>query len=208
MEAAAELVRRRDAAGVGRGGRHVGEAVGRQPGQGHRALARQRAEVLDLGGAQHERQQRPEGDDPVGAGEPAVGQRPQHGLAPAQRRLDPVAADEQEWDGGGVGADGVPHPLAHRGHPLGPRGAGPEVVEVDRGQDPLDDQALQLLPAADVAVERHGADAELAGDGPHRQPLQAPALDHRQRRLRDGRGRERAGPGHALQSVQPRLRYP
>jgi len=78
---------------------------------------------------------------------------------------------------GGAGAFG------ELGHPGPPREA-VRVAGVDGSQNQIDNQPFQLLSVADVAVERHGADAKFGRDGTHGQPGGAVAVDDSQRRGR------------------------
>jgi len=59
-------------------------------------------------------------------------------------------------------------------------GVGVELVD-DQVHDPVD----QVLPARDVAVERHGLHVELAAEAAHGQGGQAFAFDQRRRRAQD-----------------------
>jgi len=59
-------------------------------------------------------------------------------------------------------------------------GVGVELVD-DQVHDPVD----QVLPARDVAVERHGRHVELAAQSAHGQGGQTIAFDQRRRRVQD-----------------------
>ena len=50
----------------------------------------------------------------------------------------------------------------------------------------VDDQALNLLAAGNVTIERHRADTEVAGDCPHGQGVETLAIDNPQSCFSDG----------------------
>jgi hypothetical protein len=100
-----------------------------------------------------------------------------------------------------VVADGGPDPLGQQGDPVGPGGAG-RGVGVDGVEDPIEDEALDLLAAADVAVQRHGPSAQLGGHRPHGEARRAGAFEDGERGGADVVEGQRSGPRHgALQSV-------
>jgi hypothetical protein len=77
--------------------------------------------------------------------------------------------------------------LEHPAQPVGPdlellaplqRGV---EVEVDLGQDAVKEQVLELLLAADVAVDRGGDNSQAGGQAAHGQGMDAVLGDHRQR---------------------------
>ena len=72
-----------------------------------------------------------------------------------------------------------PQPPCERGELPGPRQGGVGLA-VDLAQDGVEDEVIQLLLAADVAVQRAGNHAEAGGQGAHAQGRRAMGADDRE----------------------------
>ena len=94
------------------------------------------------------------------------------------RRADGVARLEQGGDAGVVFEDGS-QPPRERGELSGPREGGVGLA-VHLAEDGVEDEVIQLLLAADVAVQRAGNHAEAGGQGAHAQGRRAMGADDRE----------------------------
>src|SRR5690606_320817 len=191
LELAVEVLGR---LGLGRG--QVGEALGVDV----LVAGRPPALALDahLLGHDAQREPREHAEHPVGGLEvqPERAELGQGRLDEGGDALDVERAAGDEPDDGGGGEQ---HPAvggdvaAEAGLPAAGAAGHDERHLLE---DLLDDALDQVVLAVHVAVERHGLDAELAPEPPHRERLDALGVDQRERSLQDAFTGQRRAPRH------------
>ncbi len=87
---------------------------------------------------------------------------------------------------------------AHRGSPVRLR-----IDDRDLAQDDIAQPVEQVVLVADVAVQRHGIDAERLAQAPHAQPFEPALVGDRDRRLEDPRAGQRRTCRSGLGGVHP-----
>ena len=142
--------------------------------------------MLRLEHADQVRQKCSQSDDAPLPVESGARQRRKHGLAEPPHTVAVLPVAERQGCHAGMGADRPPGALHEDAQLLLPCATGRGDVEV--GQHQVDNEAFQVDPVVDVAVQRHGGQGELGGDRTHRQRGQAVAVDDGQ-----GGGGDRLG---------------
>ena len=133
--------------------------------------------------------------------EPALAQRRQGRLVPAQRRRPGRGPGLHQRDRPRV----PPERLARRAHPaadlVAPRRRS-GIGQLDLAEHEVDQPVEDLVLVGDVVVDRHRLDAELLGQRPDRQRRQAAGVGDGERAAHDPVPAQRL-PGHFVHSTVP-----
>jgi hypothetical protein len=129
-------------------------------------------------------EQQKEGQPGLAVAEPGRLQRGQERLGQGQGVRSQWVAGLEDSSHAGMGLKHLAQPMGQDLELLGPAQGGVQV-EVDLGQDTVEEQVLELLFVADMVIEGARDDPEAGGQAAHGQSLRAVLGDDRQRLFDD-----------------------
>jgi hypothetical protein len=129
-------------------------------------------------------EQQEEGQPGLSVAEPGRLQRPKERLGQGQGVRSQRVAGFEDSSHAGMVLEHLAEPVGQDLELFGPAQGGVQV-EVDLGQDAVEEQILELLFVADVVIEGAGDDPEAGGQAAHGQGVGAVVGDDRQRLFDD-----------------------